>query len=118
MTVPRAEPSQVRLVPVSRARHGTRRRPGAATEEADQNLPVIAAVSGDAMLLALLTLFNESADMDVALQESLDMLTKALGGRIGEIWLAGEEARLVPPPSSPPAALSESVPDPRSLVAS
>ncbi len=95
MTVPHAEPSQVRLVPVSRARHGTRRRPGAATEEADQNLPVIAAVSGDAMLLALLTLFNESADMDVALQESLDMLTKALGGRIGEIWLAGEEARLV-----------------------
>ncbi len=49
--------------------------------------------SGDALLLGLLALLNESVDMDKALQGSLDMVTAANGGCIGEIWLRSGEAR-------------------------
>jgi diguanylate cyclase (GGDEF)-like protein len=41
----------------------------------------------------LLTLLNESVEMDRALQDSLDIVTAALGGCIGEIWLRTGEAR-------------------------
>jgi hypothetical protein len=50
-------------------------------------------MSGDALLLSLLALLNESADMDRALQDSLDMMTAATRGCIGEIWLRTGEAR-------------------------
>jgi len=50
-------------------------------------------VGGDALLLGLLALLNESVDMDRALQDSLDMMTTATGGCIGEIWLRTGEAR-------------------------
>jgi GGDEF domain-containing protein len=53
------------------------------------------AVSGDDLLLRLLGLLNESVDMDRALRQAVDMLTTALGGRIGEIWLLGGEAQHV-----------------------
>ena len=49
--------------------------------------------SGDALLLALLALLNESADVERALQQGLDMITEALDGRIGEIWLRSGEGR-------------------------
>ncbi len=49
--------------------------------------------SGDALLLGLLALLNESVDMDKALQDSLDMLNTAMGGCIGEIWLRSGDAR-------------------------
>jgi len=48
--------------------------------------------SGDALLLGLLALLNESVDMDKALQDSLDMLNTAMGGCIGEIWLRSGDA--------------------------
>jgi diguanylate cyclase (GGDEF)-like protein len=56
-------------------------------------LPITA--NGDALLLGLLALLNESVDMDRALQDSLDMLTAGMGGCIGEIWLRSGEAREV-----------------------
>jgi hypothetical protein len=59
----------------------------------NQHESPVATGSGDALLLALLTLLNESVEMDSALQDSLDMVTAALGGRIGEIWLRTGEAR-------------------------
>jgi diguanylate cyclase (GGDEF)-like protein len=54
---------------------------------------MIAVPSGDALLLAMLTLFNESDDLDGGLQQSLQMVTVALGARAVEIWLLGDEAR-------------------------
>jgi diguanylate cyclase (GGDEF)-like protein len=53
------------------------------------------AIRGDGLLLPLLGLLNESVDMDRALRSSLDLLTTALGGCIGEIWLLGGEAQQV-----------------------
>ena len=50
-------------------------------------------VSGDALLIGLLALLNESTDMDRALQDSLDMMTAAARGCIGEIWLRTGDAR-------------------------
>jgi diguanylate cyclase (GGDEF)-like protein len=81
----------VQEAPVARARNRARGRVRELAEETDQQLPVIAAVNTDALLLAVLALFNESDDMDGALQQTLDMVTTALGGRFGEIWLAGDE---------------------------
>jgi diguanylate cyclase (GGDEF)-like protein len=71
----------------SHDRHVVRRK--------NQQAPLVATRSGDALLLALLALLNESVDMDTALQQSLDMVSTALGGRIGEIWLRGGEGRQV-----------------------
>src|ERR1700681_1217909 len=52
-------------------------------------------MTGDALLLATLALFNESDDLDATLQAALGLLTAALGGRVGEIWLRGGDAREV-----------------------
>jgi diguanylate cyclase (GGDEF)-like protein len=49
--------------------------------------------NADALLMAALTLFNESDDLDETLRKTLTMLTTALDGRIGEIWLRGGDAR-------------------------
>jgi len=53
------------------------------------------ATRGGALLLPLLGLLNESVDMNTALRQALDMLTAALGGHVGEIWLVGGEPRQV-----------------------
>jgi diguanylate cyclase (GGDEF)-like protein len=94
VSVPRVDPSNVQAPQVgahdrsrSHDRHVVRRK--------NQQAPLVATRSGDALLLALLALLNESVDMDTALQQSLDMVSTALGGRIGEIWLRGGEARQV-----------------------
>ena len=47
------------------------------------------------LLIAILALFNESDDIDVTLGVTLAMLTAALDGRIGEIWLRDGDARNV-----------------------
>jgi diguanylate cyclase (GGDEF)-like protein len=52
-----------------------------------------ATLSGDGLLLPLLGLLIESVDMGAALRQSLDMLTSALDGRVGEIWLLGDVRR-------------------------
>ncbi|HEY8756357.1 MAG TPA: GGDEF domain-containing protein [Candidatus Dormibacteraeota bacterium] len=61
----------------------------------DAELHLVAAESADSLMLAMLTLFNESDDTEGAVQKSLDMLTTALGGRIGEIWMVGGAPRQV-----------------------
>jgi diguanylate cyclase (GGDEF)-like protein len=59
----------------------------------DRHSLVPAIASPDALLIAILALFNESTDFDVTLEITLSMLTAALDGRIGEIWLRDGEAR-------------------------
>jgi diguanylate cyclase (GGDEF)-like protein len=51
------------------------------------------AADADALLLAMLALFNDSDDMDAAIQQALAMITPAVGGRVGEIWLTGGTSR-------------------------
>jgi diguanylate cyclase (GGDEF)-like protein len=62
---------------------------------ASAQVRLVATASGDALLLRLLALFNESDDMNAGLQQCLDMVTSALAGRIGEIWLRSGDARSV-----------------------
>ncbi|MFZ0128640.1 MAG: GGDEF domain-containing protein, partial [Candidatus Dormiibacterota bacterium] len=47
----------------------------------------------DDVLTAALVLFNESDDLDATLRKTLNMITTALEGRIGEIWLRDGAAR-------------------------
>jgi len=54
-----------------------------------------APMTGDALLLATLALFNESDDIDATLQRTLALLTATLSGRLGEIWLRSGDARQV-----------------------
>jgi diguanylate cyclase (GGDEF)-like protein len=49
--------------------------------------------SADALLIAALELFNQSVDLDATLRKTLTMLTIALDGRIGELWLRDGDAR-------------------------
>ena len=55
--------------------------------------PVTSAISSDALLIATLSLFNESDDIDATLQKCLGLLTAATESRVGEIWLRSGEAR-------------------------
>ena len=59
----------------------------------DRHSLVPAIHSSDELLIAILALFNESTDLDVTLGMTLTMLTAALDGRIGEIWLRDGAAR-------------------------
>ena len=51
------------------------------------------ATSAQALLVTALGLFNESDDFDATLRETLTMVTTALDGRVGEIWLRDGQAR-------------------------
>lgn len=59
----------------------------------DRHSLVPAIHSSDELLIAILALFNELTDLDVTLGMTLTMLTAALDGRIGEIWLRDGAAR-------------------------
>jgi diguanylate cyclase (GGDEF)-like protein len=61
----------------------------------DRHALVPAVASSEELLIAVLALFNESTDIDVTLELTLAMLTAALDGRIGEIWLRDGAARNV-----------------------
>jgi diguanylate cyclase (GGDEF)-like protein len=50
-------------------------------------------ISRDALLVRVLAILNESTDVHVALQQTLDLVTATLGCSIGEIWLRTGEAR-------------------------
>jgi diguanylate cyclase (GGDEF)-like protein len=60
---------------------------------ADRHSLVPAISAPEELLIAILALFNESTDLDVTLGTALSMLTAALDGRIGEIWLRDGTAR-------------------------
>jgi len=100
MSVPRTDSSDQQVAQVPHARNRLRGARTAAGETeahvaliASAQVRLIATASGDALLLRLLALFNESDDMDAALHQCLDMVTTALAGRIGEIWLRSGDAR-------------------------
>ncbi|MGA8666480.1 MAG: hypothetical protein WB804_06395, partial [Candidatus Dormiibacterota bacterium] len=59
----------------------------------DRRVLANAVPSAESLLVAALTLFNESDDLDATLRTTLTMLTSALNGRIGEVWLRGGPAR-------------------------
>jgi len=85
---PRPDPSNLLAFPAAPQPNGRGKRKSHAPPEqkkAEPAAPMI--VSGDALLLGLLALLNESTDMDRALQDGLDMMTEATRGCIGEIWL-------------------------------
>jgi diguanylate cyclase (GGDEF)-like protein len=94
MSRPRPDPSNLLAFPAAPNPNGPsdsdRILAGTTTRHAR---PITA--NGDALLLGLLALLNESVDMDRALQDSLDILTAALGGCIGEVWLRSGAAREV-----------------------
>jgi diguanylate cyclase (GGDEF)-like protein len=94
VSVPRPDPSNLIAFPAAPG-HGDRRDPDRPLAEAIPRPIPPKGGSRDALLLALLGVLNESIDMDRALQESLDMMTAASGGCIGEIWLRTGEARQV-----------------------
>ncbi len=75
--------------------HQVRAHNHSASTETAMEATKTAALKGDALLLPLLGLLNESADMDTALRQGLDMITTSLGGHIGEIWLRAGEPREV-----------------------
>jgi diguanylate cyclase (GGDEF)-like protein len=82
------------------ARHGGADR-GARSRErevigrGDRHPPAAGVFDAQALLTAALALFNESDDLDTTLRKTLTMLTTAFDGRIGEIWLRGDDARAV-----------------------
>ena len=92
MSVPQPDPSKLLAFPPAPGPSGRRSTDdtlaGALSPPAALNM-----VSGGALLLGLLALLNESTDMDRALQDSLDMMTAAARGCIGEIWLRTGDAR-------------------------
>ena len=55
--------------------------------------PSISPMSADSLLIATLSLFNESDDIDATLQKCLGHLTAASDAMVGEIWLRAGEAR-------------------------
>ena len=56
-------------------------------EKARRPLP---ALTGDSMVLALLTLFNESNDADTVAQQCLELIADVCGACAGEIWLLAD----------------------------
>ncbi|MHB8490348.1 MAG: EAL domain-containing protein [Candidatus Dormibacteria bacterium] len=95
MSVPHRDPSNLLALPLTPARHGRRTNQHGGADATDEPVPLIATSSGEAMLLALLVLLNESDDLDTTLQRGLDIITAALDGRIGELWLRSGNAREV-----------------------
>ena len=60
---------------------------------AGRNASAEAATSGEALVLTTLALFNDSDDLDATLRRSLALVTAALDGRVGEIWLRSGDKR-------------------------
>jgi diguanylate cyclase (GGDEF)-like protein len=92
MSTPRPDPSNLLAFPAAPNPSGPSGSDRVLAGTTTRHPPPITE-NGDALLLGLLALLNESVDMDRALQDSLDMLTTAMDGCIGEIWLRNGEAR-------------------------
>jgi len=95
VSVPRPDPSNLLALPSVSGHNGRLIEPRSLAGATDQPVPLIVTMSGEALLLALLVLLNESVDVDTTLQRGLDIVTAALDGRIGEIWLRSGSAREV-----------------------
>jgi hypothetical protein len=84
----RVDPTNVQSRAVPSHHKGTRNRRLTVVEQAGEQHHRFPTASGDPMLLAMLALLNKSDDPDLAVQQSLDMVTTALGGRTGEMFVA------------------------------
>jgi diguanylate cyclase (GGDEF)-like protein len=74
---------------------GARSREREVIGRGDRHPPAPGASDAQGLLTDALALFNESDDLDTTLRKTLAMLTTAFDGRIGEIWLRGDDARAV-----------------------
>jgi diguanylate cyclase (GGDEF)-like protein len=92
VSVPQPDPSKLLAFPAAPRPSGRRSTDDTLAGAPSQPATPIM-VTGDALLIGLLALLNESTDMDRALQDSLDMMTGAARGCIGEIWLRTGDAR-------------------------
>ncbi len=89
----RPDPSNLYSLEIPQDHVALRGNARRAMVEARHDEPLVTALSGDQLLVPLLALLNETGDMDATLQRTLCMVTTALGGRIGEIWLRSGEGR-------------------------
>ena len=71
--------------------HRVRSREHDVIGRADRHAPAVPYAA--TLLPAALALFNESDDLDTTLRKTLTILTTALDGRIGELWLRSGDAR-------------------------
>jgi diguanylate cyclase (GGDEF)-like protein len=55
--------------------------------------PSVDQISRDGLLVRVLALLNESTEVPVAMQQTLDLVTATLGCSIGEIWLRSDGVR-------------------------
>jgi diguanylate cyclase (GGDEF)-like protein len=94
VSVPRPDPSNAQASYV-RLHDGKRDHDRVVVGRKHDGHQTRAPIAADGMLLAALALFNESDDVDATLQQTLALLTAALGGRVGEIWLRGGDTREV-----------------------
>jgi diguanylate cyclase (GGDEF)-like protein len=88
-------PASDAQVPLIDRHHGAYGRVQEVVGRADARLARPVAGNAEALLIEALALFNESADTDATLRKTLTMLTTALDGRIGEIWLRSGAEREV-----------------------
>jgi diguanylate cyclase (GGDEF)-like protein len=93
VSVPRPDPSNAQTPRL--AIHGAREHDRVVIGRKHDKPPAAAPMSGDALLLATLALFNESDDLDATLRRTVALLTTALTGRLGEIWLRSGDTRQV-----------------------
>ena len=92
---------KVSVTPLHRSRPAVQANAGSGPEPRALAIPIRPGAPGpasvnavaDALLLDMLTLFNESDDLDRTMRQCLAMLTTALDARIGEIWLRTGDAR-------------------------
>ncbi len=93
VSVPLPDPSRAEALP-ARALRSPSDRHHVVVGRPAHSAPA-AGLTGDALLLGTLTLFNESDDIDSTLQQCLSMVAVALGARVAEIWLRNGDARQV-----------------------
>jgi diguanylate cyclase (GGDEF)-like protein len=72
---------------------GVLRREREVVGRADRRRLTARTPGAQALLVSTLELFNESDDVDATLREALTMVTTALHGRVGELWLRDGQAR-------------------------
>jgi diguanylate cyclase (GGDEF)-like protein len=86
--------------PIQHPEQGRRRRIAGALDQTVRvtgtaQLPSVDQITRDALLVRVLALLNESTEVHLALQQTLDLVTSTLGCSIGEIWLRSGDVRNV-----------------------
>ena len=82
-----------RLVVQASADRGSRRHALTIPGRDASGAPVLVTSAADGLLLEVLTLLNESDDLDATMRQCLTSVITVLDARIGEIWLRTGDAR-------------------------